>query len=393
MSVFKENAATVRQVVTADFDGDLLEEILAYNPADKGWWLGKHGSGKMHWAFAGKAEDWAPVREGSVVCTGFFSDKHRKQIAFYEENDKSWWLAVLEKGNRLQWRFAGHFPLPAPSGTLSNFLTGDFDGDGYSEILFYDKTGGNWWLYGYDGRRFTGRSVSRTPALNLPSDQALLRVGRFSSASREEVMWYDASQKRWWLGTWRAGVVHWSIAFGNAIHQESSSQTPQLWQGDFDGDGYDELLCYSRDKKWWMGGYSGRDFGWHLVSDTTSLDLPGYLNVFHTGRFTSGRRDQVLWYRTQDHTWWTGTYSGLQLRWTFSGHAGDFEMFSDGKTWKGRFVHPGHDVLMCCPPGTGDWWLSGNKDRESRWFFAGNTDHCETVPNTGVGMRIFLNES
>ena len=89
--------------------------------------------------------------DGRPFWVGRFSRADRDEMLFYYPGDDNWWLGSHD-GNQLQWSFAGN---TAGFGHGINdgrpFWTGDFNGNGRTDVLFYYPGDGNWWLGSHGG--------------------------------------------------------------------------------------------------------------------------------------------------------------------------------------------------------------------------------------------------
>ena len=89
--------------------------------------------------------------DGRPFWVGRFSRADRDEMLFYYPGDDNWWLGSHD-GNQLQWSLAGN---TAGFGHGINdgrpFWTGDFNGNGRTDVLFYYPGDDNWWLGSHDG--------------------------------------------------------------------------------------------------------------------------------------------------------------------------------------------------------------------------------------------------
>ena len=168
--------------------------------------------------------------------------------------------------------------------------TGDFNGDGRSDILWRNLDG---WLSNWLATPGGGYSVNDANALTLvPNDWQVAGVGDFNGDGRSDILWRNVNgQLSNWLGTASGGYAI------NDIH--AFADVPTDWQirgvGDFDGDGRDDILWQS-DAGWisnWLGAASG---GFTINDDNAMFDAAywGVTNPIATGDFNGDGRDDVL---------------------------------------------------------------------------------------------------
>ena len=158
------------------------------------------------------------------VFTDYFDGRNRPAgILTYYSGSEDWVLRSYD-GTRMA---------PVTVGNTSGFgnlddgrpmWSGDFDGDGRSDVLFYFPGDGNWWLGSYNSGRLTWRLASNTSGAtsgdnnfgNLTRSGVRIWTGDFSRTGQSDVLFYNAGDSNWWLGTWNGGRIVWSLA-GNTV--------------------------------------------------------------------------------------------------------------------------------------------------------------------------------
>jgi FG-GAP-like repeat len=162
----------------------------------------------------------------------------------------------------------------APTAQL---LTGDFDGDGRVDILWYGP-GGNpdhhW--YGRANGQFGGRPI----AINGTYQPI---VGDFDGDRRSDILWYaPGAPDVVYYGTSGHGFVGKATAVGG---------TYRPFTGDFDGDGRTDIF--------WYGPGSARDSVWYGAPGRTfagkSISIGGTYQPL-IGDYDGDRRSDIFWY-------------------------------------------------------------------------------------------------
>lgn len=166
-------------------------------------------------------------------------------------------------------------------------LSGDFDGDGRSDVFWYRPGSGIDYLwYG------TSNGGRRSVSLNVSGEYEPL-VGDFDGDGRDDVFWYGVYGERDYVWFGKAN------GFVSAATNVSGNYEPQV--GDFDGDGRDDVLWYgagSRIDSVWYGNANRR-------FSSRRLSIGGWFQPL-VGDFTGDGRDDVFWYRAgaaSDHLW------------------------------------------------------------------------------------------
>jgi hypothetical protein len=130
-----------------DFDGDGRIELLFYYARDDNWWLGRHDGNQFQWANVSNTSNFGNLLTGSHrIWTGDFDGDGRTEVLFHYSRDGNWFLGDFN-GARIDWTQVSN---TAHFGNLFDgrhlVLIADLDGDGSHEVLFQHTTDGNWWL-------------------------------------------------------------------------------------------------------------------------------------------------------------------------------------------------------------------------------------------------------
>ena len=156
----------------------------------------------------------------------------------------------------------------------------DFDGDGKYDLLWRDTSGNTamWFL--------NGATVSSTGSLgNIPTNWTVVATADFDGDGKGDILWQDTSGN---LAIWlmNGATVALSGGLGNV---------PPVWTivgtGDFNNDGKADLLWRDNSGNtaiWFMNGAA--------VSSTGSLgNIPTVWSVVGTGDFNGDGYSDILW--------------------------------------------------------------------------------------------------
>ena len=139
------------------------------------------------------------------------------------------------------------------------FWTGDFNGNGRADILFFYPGDKNWWLGSLQGvpGQLAWSLAGNTSGFGESPKGCPVWIGRFSRTDREQVLFYYPGDKNWWLGSHDGNTMAWSFAGNTGGFGQIWDGRP-VWAGDFNGNGRTDILFfYPGDKNWWLGSHQG----------------------------------------------------------------------------------------------------------------------------------------
>ncbi|MCY4725922.1 VCBS repeat-containing protein [Nocardioides sp. STR2] len=369
-----------RPIWTGDFTGDGRRDVLFYYPGDKNWWLGRFdATGKLNWNLAGNTTGFGQVADGRPFWIGDFAGDHRADVLFYYPGDKNWWLGRFDGNGKLNWNLAGNTAGFGEVWDKRPFWTGDFTGDGKTDVLFYYPGDKNWWLGRFDATgKLNWNLAGNTTGFGQVADGRPFWIGDFAGDHRADVLFYYPGDKNWWLGRFDGnGKLNWNLAGNTAGFGQVWDKRP-FWTGDFTGDGKtDVLFYYPGDKNWWLGRFDATaKLNWNLAGNTTGFGQVADGRPFWIGDFAGDHRADVLFYYPGDKNWWLGRFDGNgKLNWNLAGNTAGFGQVWDKRPfWTGDFTGDGKSDVLFYYPGDGNWWL-GRFDSTANlnWNLAGNT--------------------
>ena len=293
-------ALTLMRHVANDFDGDGRSDILWRN--DNGAltdWLGTSSGG-----FAPNAANLLTVvdNQWQATGTGDFNGDGRSDVLWRRaDGAMTDWLGA--QGGGLSPNGANLLLVVDPQWQVAG--VGDFNGDGRDDILWHRADGAlTNWLGNQNGAFLPNAAVM----LDVVSpDWRIAGVGDFNGDGRDDILWRNVDGRITdWLGT---GSGAFTDNVGNAYNAVAND-----WQvagiGDFNGDHRDDILWRNVDGRItdWLGNASG---GFTPNSANFYTSVGADWTVASIGDFNGDTRDDIL-FRNADGrmTDWLGTSTG-----------------------------------------------------------------------------------
>jgi Domain of unknown function (DUF4347)/FG-GAP-like repeat len=165
--------------------------------------------------------------------------------------------------------------------------TGDFNGDGKSDILWRNSKTGAVDIWTMNGATVTASTLTSTPT--LATSWKTVGTGDFSGDGKSDILWRNDLDDR---------VVLWTMD-GTTVVSSVATSTPTLdqkWKaagtGDFNGDGKADMLWRNDDGSvalWQMNGTAVTS----IATSTPRLDSSW--TTAGTGDFTGEGKSDILW--------------------------------------------------------------------------------------------------
>ena len=271
-------------------------------------------------------------------------------------------------------RFLQGPAISGPTGLgVQTSLTGDFDGDGYDDLLTYNPgTAGDELWFGRSNRGMQKVTV----AVNGHYRPI---AGDFDGDGRTQILWYAQGSPTDYLWEWNGSTWTSTATTINGIYR------PLV--GDFDGDGRDDLLWYAAGTAgdyYWYGNSNGTFSSIATSITGTYAPLVGDLDGNGGGDvfwYAAGSTADFIWYSTlvrggksSQPTSVSGTYvpftgdldgSGTDdIFWYAPGSAADFVWYTS--TTQGQHVAVTRSVTSTYLPAADDF--DGNGADDIVWF-------------------------
>jgi len=330
------------------------EDIIGRARESGQWWVGiSNGSNAFN---ASLWSSWNPAVTWVDVVTGDFTGDGRTDIAARDLNTGNWWVGVSNGSSFTNSLWTSW----NPNVTWVDVQVGDFNGDGKADIAGHVLQTGQWWVAQSTGSSFTNSLwTSWTPMATWVD----VKVGDFTGDGKADIIGRNSPTGQWW-----AAISNGST-FTNSLWATWSPAVTwvDVQVGDFDGKGKADIAGrVLQSGQWWVGVSNGS------TAFATTLWTTWNPNVtwadVKVGDFNGDGMTDLVGRVAQTGQWWvaqsTGSSFGNSLWTTWNPnvtwvdvHVGDFN--GDGKAdITGRVLE------------TGQWWTgisNGSSFSNSLW--------------------------
>ena len=229
-------------IMTGDFNGDLQTEVVGMD--SRGVWsvAERNASGGLALKSFGRfpySTTW------SNVMTGDFNGDGKTDII--GRDSRGYWYTGESNGTRFVFSYAGAF---VSSVTWQNVMTGDFNGNGRTEIIGRDSRG--YW-YGAEtvatGQWAGKLSFTYRGAFGISATWQDVMTGDFNGDGKTDIIGRD-SRGYWYAGQGSAsGLLQWSYYGAWTFSKDWTT----VKTGDFNGDGKTDLIGRDARGYWYVG--------------------------------------------------------------------------------------------------------------------------------------------
>ncbi|MBE9548766.1 MAG: BspA family leucine-rich repeat surface protein [Proteobacteria bacterium] len=234
-------------MAAGDFNGNGRGDILLRNQITGGWWIflmnGRNfTSGKtpitsdMDWLMAG---------------VGDFDGDGKDDVILRNKVTGRWQIVFLN--NRFVRANSGPVWL-FPSLDWEIMGTGDFNGNGRSDIAMRNRLTGGWWIFLMNGKEFTGGKT----LITTDPDWQIVAIDDFDGDGKDDLQLRNLVTGRWQINFMNHRQVK---ANSGPSWMFPSLEWELMGTGDFNGNGTgDNLLRNKTTGGWWIFLMNGRSF-------------------------------------------------------------------------------------------------------------------------------------
>jgi hypothetical protein len=234
------------QCTTGDFNGDGLTDLICYG-GDGDWYLGiSTGNGFTPRSWPGGLAPATPIT--NQCTTGDFDGDGRTDLICYDGGDGGAWTVAFSTGDSFtaQTYTTG---IAVASPITNQCMTGDFNGDGMTDLICYTGSGGVWVVGLSTGSGFIalGWSSNLAPAIPIRNQ---CTNGDFNGDGMTDLVCTGGAGD--WYTSTSTGIAFAKTSWGNGSFAPGVPITNHCTSGDLNGDGMTDLICTGGGNGTWV---------------------------------------------------------------------------------------------------------------------------------------------
>lgn len=312
---------------TGDFDGDGKSDVLVYGSADGSWRFGRSDGTNLNWSVLATTPGFGDLLDGTRrTFIGDFNGDGKSDVLFHYNGDGTWWLGA-SSGTALSFGNAG-----STSGFGNLFdgahaiYTGDFNGDGKRDVLFYYNGDGHWWMGLSNGSTLTWHQAAATSGFgNLIDGGHRVLTGDFDGNGKSDMLFYFNGDGNWWMGLSDGTNLTWHQAGNTAVTSNLADWRHRLFVGDYNGDGKSDVAVYGDDGSFTVGNSDGTNLNWHTAGSVSGVgNLLDPSRLLYGGDYDGNGKSDFLSYGSSDGNWRMGLSDGTNVNWHVAGNTSGF---------------------------------------------------------------------
>lgn len=333
ISGFGNVADGSHQLFTGDFTGDGKMDFAFYYNGDQSFWLGTSTGTGFTWGNISTTSIGNWLDGAHRVHVADYNGDGKVDVSVYDESDGDVWFGITTvsaSGTTLTWDNASSV---GGFGDLLDgshaFLDGDFNGDGKQDVGFYYNGDGNVWLGISNGTTLSWQNAGSLSANgNVIDYDHRLVTGDFNGDGATDLAFYSATNGNISIGLSNKGSGAPSFAWATASTTAKNliDWNHRLYNADVNGDGKLDFVSYdAATGAWTYGISSGAALTWSSAGSTSSAgDLVDYAHLLWFGHFNGSADEAPLFYDSASGNFSIGTSTGSALTFAAAGNTSGF---------------------------------------------------------------------
>ncbi len=233
----------------ANFNGDLLPDLVTWNPNTGNWRVGLLGAFAVGTPASIQSFNWGT--SGDIPALGDYDGDGKTDYSVYRPNEGNWYIFLSSTSSWAVFRFGLPGDVPVPS---------DYDGGGKTDIAVFRPSDGNWYLWFSEAQQFAAVHFGANGDKPVAAD--------YYGDGKTDIAVYRPSEGNWYYlksSDLNYSVIHWGISTDKPV------------PADYDGDGRSDLTVY-RDGDWYILRSSNNSFNLIHFGTATDFPIPFYYN-------------------------------------------------------------------------------------------------------------------
>ena len=255
---------------TGDFDGNGLSDAVLFNEPTGEWllmrnmggyfnffklsqhfqnlfrddYISETGDDPNHRFFSSDNSEYGKDRGKVHFLSGDYNGDGRTDISIYDARTGSWWVGennrtplnppsrgeASEVEFRLEWKLYKIFTVPEMALFGFDRFSGDFNGDGFSDFLLFDRGNGEWILGETHDSTINFRVFSKLPSQLASLDITRWLQGDFNGDGRTDIGFFSKTDNNFWVGeSTPSGFryrIYNNLSYGPDTHRVMATPLP-----------------------------------------------------------------------------------------------------------------------------------------------------------------------
>ncbi|MBI3987663.1 MAG: PKD domain-containing protein, partial [Lentisphaerae bacterium] len=226
---------------------------------------------------------------GQASVSGDYDGDGVSDLAVFDQNTGCWYIRTLP-GTLLVWAAPWGWPGAEP-------VSGDYDGDGISDLAVFDQITGNWYV-----RTMSGTVLAWAVPWGWPGAEPV--GGDYDGDGVSDLAVFDQSTGNWYIRTLDGATLAWAVQWGWPGAEPIS--------GDYDGDDVDDLALFDQNTGYWyIRTMSGSQVAW-----ASQWGWPGAEPT--SGDYDGDGISDLAVFDQNSGFWFIRTVSGTMLTWAMN---------------------------------------------------------------------------